>query len=41
VITGVVEHAIDPEFVAADRIRDETGYVLRYACTAMPPLPES
>jgi hypothetical protein len=29
---------VDPEFIAADRIRDESGCVLRYARTFMRPL---
>jgi hypothetical protein len=45
VITCVVEYVtdpakigIDPDFVAADRIRDESGCVLRYEHTFMRPL---
>jgi len=32
---------VDPEFIAADRIRDESGCVLRYDRTFMRPLPPS
>jgi NIPSNAP protein len=32
---------VDPEFVAADRIRDESGCVLRYERTFMRPLLEA
>ena len=32
---------VDPEFIAADRIRDESGCVLRYERTFMRPLLES
>jgi hypothetical protein len=46
VITCVVEYTIDPAkiddferyFIAADRIRDESGCVLRYERTFMRPL---
>jgi hypothetical protein len=31
---------VDPEFIAADRIRDESGCVLRYDRTFMRPLEE-
>jgi len=32
---------VDPEFIAADRIRDESGCVLRYERTFMRPLLDS